>query len=54
MKRYGNPPTEWDVGLVEMDDGDYVRFDDVEPLLKRLADLEAKEQKREQFEQECG
>lgn len=32
----------------------WVRYDEVEPLLKRLAELEAKEQEREQFERECG
>lgn len=32
----------------------YVRWEDVEPLLKRLAELEAKEQKREQFDLESA
>lgn len=32
----------------------WVRYKDVEPLLKRLAELEAKEQKREQFERESA
>lgn len=54
LKRYGTPETKWDAGLVEIDNGPYVLYSDVEPLLKRLAELEAKEQKREQFEQECG
>lgn len=33
---------------------EWVLAEDIEPLLKRLAELEAKEQKREQFERECG
>lgn len=32
----------------------WVRYEDVEPLLKRLAELEAKEQKREQFDRESA
>lgn len=43
-----------DVFSFESKCGDWVLYEDVEPLLKRLAELEAKEQKREQFEQECG
>lgn len=34
--------------------GDWVRYKDVEPLLKRLAELEAKEQKREKFDRESA
>ena len=47
----------WDLmdeGLEHAENGSWVLFRDVEPLLKRLAELEAKEQKREQFERECG
>lgn len=42
-----------DVFSFESKLGEWVRYEDVEPLLKRLAELEAKEQVREQFDLEC-
>lgn len=47
----------WDLmdeGLEPTDNGSWVLFRDIEHLLKRLAELEAKEQKRERFDRESA
>lgn len=58
LKRYGVPPTEWDVGLIEIAGGPWVRYEDAEKLQLRIIELEQKlksqEQLRAEFEKDCG
>lgn len=54
LKRYEARMSMHSVVHIERKRGDWVRYTDVAPLLKRLAELEAKEQKREQFDQESA
>lgn len=58
MKRYGTPPTEWDIGLVEMADGPWVSYVEAEKLQMRITELEQKlktpDELKAEFEKECG